>query len=512
MAEILIPALETLNQILTAGIAITAFSLLVYALTFNLRHRVARSFAIILFCVVIVFSGDALSSAATAAFDVEFWLRFQWVGIIILPAAYLHFSDALLETTGRPSRGRRRLLVRLMYLSAIAFLVTLPTSRLVGRLVIDGEPAPFLERTGLTLLFIGIYIVVVGLAGVNFWRAYNRTVLPTSRRRMQYLLAGAVAPALGSFPFLLFGSDFAAARPLFFWFATLVSNILVTFLLVIMSYSVAFFGVPWPDRVVKRRLFKWLMRGPVTACTVLALTTVVRRAGLSLGVNVSTVVPVLMVITVLVMEHWITVAAPVWERVLFYGGDRADLNLIQQLEERMLTSMDLREFLEAVLAAVCDQVQVSTAFVAGLNERGMEYVFTVGDQSKLQTEDLAQNILQEVRRNDSQDGVFSWRDFWLIPLENQEDERLVGLLGVLRKDDEPLDEVQIDALLTLGDRAALALKDRILQQRVFTSLKEITPQVELIQRLRAAARYDQGGLLTAEDALPGSIDIFEWVR
>ena len=46
-----------------------------------------------------------------------------------------------------------------------------------------------------------------------------------------------------------------------------------------MAYAVAFFGVPWPDRVVKRRLFKWLMRGPITASTVLMITTVVRRWG-----------------------------------------------------------------------------------------------------------------------------------------------------------------------------------------------------------------------------------------
>ena len=37
----------TVNQILTAGIAITAFSLFLYALSFNLRDRVARSFATI---------------------------------------------------------------------------------------------------------------------------------------------------------------------------------------------------------------------------------------------------------------------------------------------------------------------------------------------------------------------------------------------------------------------------------------------------------------------------------
>ena len=61
MNSMLISAFSTLNQLLTAGIAITAFSLLLYALSFNLRDRVARSFAIILVCVVIVFVGDAIS-------------------------------------------------------------------------------------------------------------------------------------------------------------------------------------------------------------------------------------------------------------------------------------------------------------------------------------------------------------------------------------------------------------------------------------------------------------------
>jgi len=61
-----------------------------------------------------------------------------------------------------------------------------------------------------------------------------------------------------------------------------------------MAYSVAFFGVPWPDRVVKRRLLKWIMRGPVTASTVLVITTLVKRAGVWLGLDFSALVPVVM--------------------------------------------------------------------------------------------------------------------------------------------------------------------------------------------------------------------------
>src|SRR5512144_503917 len=113
MFNVLISALRTVNQLLTAGIAITAFSLLLYALSFNLRDRVTRSFALILLCVVIVFVGDAIGSASDTPLELEIWLKLQWVGISFLPAAYFHFSDALLATTGQPSRGRRRLVVRL---------------------------------------------------------------------------------------------------------------------------------------------------------------------------------------------------------------------------------------------------------------------------------------------------------------------------------------------------------------------------------------------------------------
>src|SRR5512147_2916010 len=104
MVNFLLVGLQTLNQLLTAAISITAFSLLLYALTFNLRDRVARSFALILICVVIVFTADSFSSAVTVPSEIELWLKIQWVGIILLPAAYLHFSDAILATTGKVSR------------------------------------------------------------------------------------------------------------------------------------------------------------------------------------------------------------------------------------------------------------------------------------------------------------------------------------------------------------------------------------------------------------------------
>jgi len=259
--EGLLAGLQTINEILTAGIAITAFSLFLYALSFNLRDRVARSFAIILLCVVVVFTTEALQSPTMPAWGNELLLHLQWIGIIFLPPAYLHLSDALLVTAGRPSRGRRRLAVRLIYLVSCGFLILLGLGILVGGLVSEADPAPYLQRTIWTEVFTLYYIGIIAWAGYNFIRAYSRMLTRSGRRRMLYLMAGATAPALGSYPYLLFGSGVAARFPLAFWTGAVLINLLVAGLVILMAYAVAFFGVSWPDRVVKSRLFKWLLRG-----------------------------------------------------------------------------------------------------------------------------------------------------------------------------------------------------------------------------------------------------------
>jgi hypothetical protein len=496
MIEIILNSFLILNQLLSAGIAITAFSLLIYAFTFNLRDRVVRSFAIILICVVIVFVGDTIATVAEIQEEIAFWLRLQWVGIVFLPAAYLQFSDALLATTGRPSRGRRRIMVRLTYLISFGFLVTLPYSLLVGPLVQNVDPAPHLERTWLTWVFTGYYLAIMILAWINFYRSHKRTVTSSSRRRMQYLLAGSLAPALGSYPYLLFGSTLASEHPLIFWTLASISNVMVYFLLVLMAYSVAFFGVPWPDRIVKRRLFKWLMRGPVAAVLVLALTVMVRQTGQFFGWNYSSAVPIVMVAGILIFQHLITLIAPLWERWLFHGGDQENMYLLQTLEERLLTSGDLRQFLESLLAAVCDRMQVSRAFAVVLNREGMEMIVSVGSEDFTEDE-FSDGLLQVMAQDNFDHNLFEWGNFWLVPLFNDQNgnSHLLGLLGVLRGEEHSLDEDHKEALSLLSQRAALAMEDRYKQQQVFSSLQTLTPQMDMIQSLRAAARYDGSPML-----------------
>ena len=520
----LIGSLQTLNQLLTAGIAITAFSLLLYALSFNLKDRVARSVAVIFFSVVVVFVGESIASVIQEPELLPIWVRLNWVGVIFLPPSYLHFSDALLATTGRPSRGRRRLIVRLTYLISAAFVLAVPSSELMGTMI-HTTSTNYLAPTPLSWLFFAYYTASMIWAWINFGRAYRRTITRTSQRRMTYLIAGATAPALSAFPYLTYSAHFVSSHPIIFWLTADVVNIITSVLIVLMAYAVAFFGVSWPDRVVKRRLFKWVMRGPVTASTVLAVTTLVRRAGESLGSVYSAAVPLAMVGTLLLMQYTVTMLAPIWERYLFYGNTDNSLQLVQRLEERLLTSGDLGQFLEAILTAVCDHLQIKSAFVVVLVPPGFEMIITVGAAEQLQKEELTEELVEVVARNHEleigatqQLRLFTWGDFWLVPLfEDQptpagENAPLLGLLGAERAMDDILDEEQRAALDTLSQRATLALIDRVQQQKVFNSLETLTPQVDWIQRLRAAGRYDSADLLTATHEDIQDDDFSRWVK
>lgn len=510
----LIGILKTTSQILTAGIAITAFSLLLYALTFNLRDRVARSFAAIMLCVVIIFTTEAITSITAQTDLLDFWARVEWVGIVLLPPLYLQFSDAILATTGKVSRWRRRWAVRISYLASFLFLAMLPFPGLFGELVVDRPPAPFFRSTFITDLFSSFYLVIMALAWFTFIRALRRTVTPTSRRRMVYLLFGAAAPALGGFPYLLYGSEIAAQHPLLFWLLVVLSNLLVGSLIIIMAYTVAFFGVSWPDRVVKSRLFKWIMRGPVTASFTLTFVTLVRRAGETYGyASYTAIVPIMMVATILLFEHLITVFGPTVERFLFYGGESESVEQIHLLENRLLSRGDLRQFLETVLAALCDRLQAPGAYIASLNGDKMELVVTIG-RTQFQHASSTGQLSEFVASQANLPKAFQWGSDLLVPMMDSEGNggpRMLGLLGLSQMMGQTVDEEQSAALEILSERALLALRDWHLQEQLVQSMKTLSPQVEYIQRLRAAGSYDQNSVLQEEPPSPND-DLTQWVR
>ncbi|QRN83565.1 hypothetical protein JR338_02080 [Chloroflexota bacterium] len=509
-------AIETISQILSAGVAITAFSLLLYAFAFNLRENVARAFILILTSVVIVFTMHSIATVGANVALVELMLKLKWVGIVFLPATYLHFSDSLLTITGRPSRGRRYWLVRLTYLFSLVLVVMIPLNILIGTYTPVDSPVPYLTHNFFTKLFSFYYIAVMLVAGSLQFRAYQRTVTKTSRRRMIYLLAGATVAAIGIFPFLLTGSGLIALNSIVFWILVSLSSVAVGVFLVIMAYSVAFFGVTWPDRLVKSRLFKWLLRGPFTASIALAVTTIVRRLGLLWGEQYNAFVPIFMVVTILFLEYIITILAPFWERLLFYGSDRKDVAMIQSLEDHLLTRSDLSQFLEIVTATVCDLLQVHEAFIAMMNGSKLELLTTTGDKNAFKAIEESDELvdLSLEKESDLQGDFKYWNGHLLVPLvydDPQNSQVLLGLLGFQWELDREMDEEYLHSINLLAVRVAIALRDWRMQQQVFQSLESLQPQVALIQQLRAASSYNKIGVLLDEVDLPDE-DFVSWVK
>jgi hypothetical protein len=297
----------------------------------------------------------------------------------------------------------------------------------------------------------------------------------------------------------MIGGPGLAAQPLIFWGLLVLINISVAIQMVMITYTVAYFGVSFPDRVVKSRLFQWILRGPVVASTVLAVTVIVNRLSLRLGIENSRAVPFTMVAVLLLLQYVITLVRPTIERWFFYGEDRGDVARLQLLEERLLTSGDVKQFLESVLNAACDVMGVGSAFVAVVGQEGLELEVAVGSHDPLRdAEDLPPLLVTDEKAGFKLLGsVFTWDVYWLIPLRLVDPPEIVGLFGLYARSEEPSFSPEEEARIkVLVERATVALADRILQLEVFSAVDRLVPEVEDIQRLRAAALYGKAGSLT----------------
>jgi hypothetical protein len=518
MVEFFLNALPILNRILVAGIAITAFSLLLYALTFSLRERVTRVFALILGCIVLITVSDGLASTARDLSEAEIWLRVQWVGTALLPAAYLHFSDALLSSTGRPSRGRRRLAVRANYLLAagLAAVIVL-TNLFVNNAAYDGGLA-HLRAGPFFWVFIAYAVPILAWTGINVVRAYRRCQTATSRRRMIYLMVGSLAPGMAAFPYLLLLGGVSDLHPLLVRIVLMQANLLVAGLLVVLAYSTAYFGVAYSDRAVKGRLFQWLLRGPLVAAVALAILVLSTYLFDRIGLPDSRLILVSVVVGIVLLQFVITVGRRPLERMLFLENrsEREEIRRLQWLEERLLTGADLRQFLESLLAALCDLTRSPAAFIIEWHDEAASFLAGVGPRAMLPLEaDLTTLPKPEVLEYIPGAGsLFRWGGYWLIPLHGTDREEMLGLLGLAANQERlELSPDQRESFGRLTERAAGALADERLQREVLASLNRLMPDVEKIQHLSAAARYGQAALL-AEPAGNGSseADLADWVR
>jgi hypothetical protein len=504
------------NLILSSAIVIISFSLLVYVLTHNLRSAVARSFCALIAFVTVVYVGDvALSEIETLEAAIP-WLRFQWLGIAFVPAAYLHFSEALLRTTNLTAPWRRWA-VRTSYLVS-TILVGLAIS--TDLLVHDGRHLPQISHLAagpLFWVFALYFLLTVAWGAQNIRRARQRCLTSTSRRRMTYLGMAFAAPGLGVFPYLVVASMPSPLVSGIVLLLSLAGNIGVSLMIVIMAYSVAYFGVLTPDRVIKHSLIHYLLRGPfVATCVVIAMLTI-PRVGRILGLPRDTVLIFAIVGLIVVLQIFINLAKPFIDR-LIYRQDREEITWIQELDKRLLTTTDLKQFLENVLAALCELLRVQGGFVAVMAGGEPHVEAFCGPFSpsalKLNAADLMA-LAQSPSNNGALDNSdFVVRDgYWLLPLRTEARESTLGVLGVnARRSELDLTEDELEVARVLIAQAELALEDQHLQQGVFTALRRIIPHIERIQRWRGTVRYlGSPGLETIEEGPLYGPDFQQWV-
>lgn len=503
--------LELANQVVSAAVVLLAFSLLVYVLSRLFRSPVARAFAGILALVLVVYAGDVALYEATEATALR-WLRFQWIGIALMPAVYLHFSDEVLRITNLRS-GWRRAAVTLSFLISATFLVLALGTELVVRDGVYRPRASSLAAGPLFLLFSFYFLVTVIWGAVNIQRARGRCLTRASRRRATYLTLAFFAPGLGVFPYLLVTSSPAIQFENLLQVVLLLGNIGVATMIVVMAYSVAYFGALTPDRVVKHSLALYLLRGPFVGTCVLFVMLAVPKVQRILGLPRDTVLILAVVGVIVLIQVAISLVRPFIDR-LIYRQDQDEIAWIQTLDERLLTTTDLRQFLENNLAALCDLLRVRTGFVAAISEGRAQVEAGCGEENRIEGLLEARMPMELMAAGEGDGGFQSLDGFWVMPLRTQARDATLGILGVEARSSQPdleSDEQQIVQVLV--EQARRALEDRHLQQGVFEALGRILPNIERMQRWRGATRYaGSPPLEVIEDSPIYAPEFQQWVK
>ncbi len=509
--------LARLNLVLSSATVIVAFSLLAYLLVHNFRNPVARTFCLLLAFVTIVYAGDVFLDAVmvTEVAPIRFWLRFQWLGIAFVPAAYLHFSDTLLRTTNSFST-LRRWLVALAYLTGgVSLALVLFTPYLVSGVAVNPvNPLAAHFEAGPVFWPFALFFFVTSASGAfNVVRARNRSLTPTSRRRMSYVLASIAAP-LSVFPYLMLTSPVIdiPGHPLIFGLLAAAANIAITWMITFMAYGVAYQGVLISDRAVKRNLIKYLLQAPILGSFVILAMLLVPPVERILGLPRDTVLIFAVVIGIVAFQLFVSVSRPLVDRVIFWG-DWKEVHWLRRLDERLLTSSDLRQLLENILSSICDVLRVQEGFVAVTQEGrlSLDTATIPAERAQASLDALDENALAALEEG----APVERGGYWIVPLrgtETSEGERpFLGALGVARNP-ATLTDRERSALVDLIEQAERAMEDRRLQQSVFRVVRQLETEIETLQRARSQMRYKDSPPLDG-DAFPiDSPDFVGWVR
>jgi len=339
---------------------------------------------------------------------------------------------------------------------------------------------------------------------------------------MTYLVASFAAPGLAVFPYLVLASLGAEPPDGLVLALTLIGNIAVVVMLVLMTYSVAYYGVLSPDRVVKRNLIIFLIRGPLLGILVVGAMLTVPKVERILGLPRDTVLLLTVVAVIVLLQLLIELMKPTVDR-LIYSKDEEELMVIRELDRRLLTSSDLRQFLENVLVALCEYLRVPGGFVAvrAGDELLLEAICGPLElaQEFRQREDwpaMLEQAADQMAANGHGAPYLRYNGYWVWPLRTRRHATALGLLGVIARPDQDLTNPEERAVVDeLVGRAEVALEDRLLQQGVFLALQEILPGIERVQRWRSVVPY-VGTSPLAQPAESDSIiyqpEFQQWVR
>ena len=480
-----------LNEVLSSAIIVLAFSLLAYIFIYNLRSSIGRGFAVLLACMCFTYVGDvALFNVNTAARAIP-WLKFQWIGIAFIPAAYLHFSDVLLRTTNAIST-RRRFAVYIAYIFGfVLLLLATQTEHLVREPfhlpgITQFRAGPFFW------VFTTYFYTTVSWGAYKVVRARARCLTSGARRRMTYLAISFIAPALGVFPYMLIASASSLLPPLLLFVTLFLVNIGIAMMIIMMAYSVVFFGALSPERVIKYRLVHFLLRGPLVAALVISIIQALPERERLLGVPREMVLATLIVGVIVLSQLMINLAKPIIDSIISYR-DRQEIAWISELDRRLLTTTDLQQALENLLTALCEILRVRTGFIYNLAaSQGPRLETQIGSTSAAEKAVATIDVAKLVEQKNGHGGYhfIIQNGFWFMILKNQARDHSLGLLGVEARAAEydlSPDEEELATLLI--EQAERALEDRRLQQDIFQTLKNIIPDIERVQRLRSAVSY-----------------------
>ena len=229
--------LDIVNKTLTAAVVVITVSLLLYNLSRNLHNRVTRSASILLGCVTLTYALDALLALDAQAPGPLVFRRAQWLGIAFTPAALFHLADALLATTGLPSRGRRLSLMRVLYATSAVFAaLALFSDTLVHDVQNVLRAKPFF------FAFFTLYFLLASAhAFILVQRARFRCLTRGTRRRMALLQISLPTASIAIFPYsalLAPGEEFSSLALIL----VSLANATVILLLIFLSYPLSYFG------------------------------------------------------------------------------------------------------------------------------------------------------------------------------------------------------------------------------------------------------------------------------